>query len=201
MFKNLASNFNKQIKKMNVNSIKQNRIVLYVVGIFSLLYVLFLANQKDFNSVFVFAIVSFLLSFFTKNMILILITALLFTHFVKFTIHYKKEGMSNKKKKEGLENKKEGMDHDGEEEEKEEEDKEPKLETNEIDVESTPNEMTEEEKKKKQDEYNKLKKEFVEFQSIQKDILKNMQEIDPLLNKAENFINKFEHYKKDKQTK
>ena len=197
MLKNLTSNFNKQIKKMNVNSIKQNRIVLYVVGIFSLLYVLFLANQKDFNSVFVFAIVSFLLSFFTKNMILILITALLFTHFVKFTIHYKKEGMSNKKKKEGLENKKkEGMEN---EEEKEEE--EPTLETNEIDVESTPNEMTEEEKKKKQDEYNKLKKEFVEFQSIQKDILKNMQEIDPLLNKAENFINKFEHYKKDKQTK
>jgi len=199
MLKNLASNFNKQIKKVNVNSIKQNRIVLYVVGIFSLLYVLFLANQKDFNSVFVFAIVSFLLSFFTKNMILILITALLFTHFVKFTIHYKKEGMSNKKKKEGLENKKkEGMEN---EEEKEEEEEEPTLETNEIDVESTPNEMTEEEKKKKQDEYNKLKKEFVEFQSIQKDILKNMQEIDPLLNKAENFINKFEHYKKDKQTK
>tara|TARA_B100000035_G_C20982086_1_gene545939 strand:- start:220 stop:819 length:600 start_codon:yes stop_codon:yes gene_type:complete len=199
MLKNLASKFNKQIKKVNVNSIKQNRIVLYVVGIFSLLYVLFLANQKDFNSVFVFAIVSFLLSFFTKNMILILITALLFTHFVKFTIHYKQEGMSNKKKKEGLENKKkEGMEN---EEEKEEEEEEPKLETNEIDVESTPSDMTEEEKKKKQDEYNKLKKEFVEFQSIQKDILKNMQEIDPLLNKAENFINKFEHYKKDKQTK
>lgn len=199
MLKNLASKFNKQIKKVNVNSIKQNRIVLYVVGIFSLLYVLFLANQKDFNSVFVFAIVSFLLSFFTKNMILILITALLFTHFVKFTIHFKKEGMSNKKKKEGLENKKkEGMEN---EEEKEEDVEEPKLETNEIDVESTPSDMTEEEKKKKQDEYNKLKKEFVEFQSIQKDILKNMQEIDPLLNKAENFINKFEHYKKDKQTK
>lgn len=198
MLKNLASKFNKQIKKVNVNSIIQNRIVLYVVGIFSLLYVLFLANQRDFNSVFVFAIVGFLLSFFTKNMILILIAALLFTHFVKFTIHNKKEGMNNKEKKEGLENnKKEGLEN---EEEKEEEE-EPKLETNEIDVESTPNEMTEEEKKKKQDEYNKLKKEFVEFQSIQKDILKNMQEIDPLLNKAENFINKFEHYKKDKQPK
>ena len=201
MFKNLASKLNKQIKKVNVNSIIQNRIVLYIVGIFSLLYVLFLANQRDFNSVFVFAIVGFVLSFFTKNMIVILVAALLFTHFIKFTINFKKEGMNNKEKKEGLaNNKKEGLENE-DNEEKEEEEEEPTLETNEIDVESTPNDMTEEEKKKKQDEYNKLKKEFVEFQSIQKDILKNMQEIDPLLNKAENFINKFEHYKKDKQPK
>ena len=69
MFKNLASKLNKQIKKVNVNSIIQNKVVLYIVGIFSLLYVLFLANQRDFNSVFVFAIVGFVLSFFTKNMI------------------------------------------------------------------------------------------------------------------------------------
>ena len=199
MFKNLASKLNKQIKKVNVNSIIQNKVVLYIVGIFSLLYVLFLANQRDFNSVFVFAIVGFVLSFFTKNMIVILVAALLFTHFIKFTIYFKKEGMENKKK-EGLENKKEGMDHDGEED-KEEEDDEPKLDTNEIDVEPKQTDMTEEEKMKKQQEYDKLKKEFVEFQSIQKDILKNMQEIDPLLSKAENFINKFEHYKKDKQTK
>ena len=208
MFKNLASKLNKQIKKVNVNSIIQNKVVLYIVGIFSLLYVLFLANQRDFNSVFVFAIVGFVLSFFTKNMIIILVAALLFTHFIKFTIYFKKEGMENKKKeglenkkKEGLENKKkEGMDHDGEED-KEEDDDEPKLDTNEIDVEPKQTDMTEEEKMKKQQEYDKLKKEFVEFQSIQKDILKNMQEIDPLLSKAENFINKFEHYKKDKQTK
>lgn len=199
MFKNLTSKLNKQIKKVNVNSIIQSKVVLYIVGIFSLLYVLFLANQRDFNSVFVFAIVGFVLSFFTKNMIIILVAALLFTHFIKFTIYFKKEGMENKKK-EGLENKKEGMGHDGEED-KEEEDDEPKLDTNEIDVESKQTDMTEEEKMKKQQEYDKLKKEFVEFQSIQKDILKNMQEIDPLLSKAENFINKFEHYKKDKQTK
>ena len=202
MFKNLASKLNKQIKKVNVNSIIQNKVVLYIVGIFSLLYVLFLANQRDFNSVFVFAIVGFVLSFFTKNMIIILVAALLFTHFIKFTIYFKKEGMENKKK-EGLENKKkEGMDHDGEENKEEDNDDDaPKLDTNEIDVEPKQTDMTEEEKMKKQQEYDKLKKEFVEFQSIQKDILKNMQEIDPLLSKAENFINKFEHYKKDKQTK
>ena len=200
MLKNLASKLNKQVKKVNLKGTMQDKRVLYAVGLLSLLYVLFLANEKDFNSVFVFAIVGFLLSFFTKNMILILIVALLFTHFIKFTIHYKKEGMENKKK-EGLKSKKEGMEDKEEKEEdsKEEKEEEPKLDKVEVDEDLPENEdMSEGEKKQKKEEYDKLKKEFVEFQSIQKDILKNMQEIDPLLNKAENFINKFEHYKKKK---
>lgn len=201
MLKNLASKLNKQVKKVNLKGSMQDKRVLYAVGLLSLLYVLFLANEKDFNSVFVFAIVGFLLSFFTKNMILILVVALLFTHFIKFTIHYKKEGMENKKK-EGLKDKKEGMEDKEEEKEedsKEEKEEEPKLDKVEVDEDLPENkDMSEEEKKQKKEEYDKLKKEFVEFQSIQKDILKNMQEIDPLLNKAENFINKFEHYKKNK---
>tara|TARA_B100000508_G_scaffold140061_1_gene139847 strand:+ start:1051 stop:1653 length:603 start_codon:yes stop_codon:yes gene_type:complete len=200
MLKNLASKLNKQVKKVNLKGTMQDKRVLYAVGLLSLLYVLFLANEKDFNSVFVFAIVGFLLSFFTKNMILILIVALLFTHFIKFTIHYKKEGMENKKK-EGLKNKKEGMEEKEEKEDSKDEEKEeePKLDKVEVDEDLPENkDMSEEEKKQKKEEYDKLKKEFVEFQSIQKDILKNMQEIDPLLNKAENFINKFEHYKKNK---
>tara|TARA_B100000902_G_C26879086_1_gene701667 strand:- start:350 stop:658 length:309 start_codon:yes stop_codon:yes gene_type:complete len=49
--------------------------------------------------------------------------------------------------------------------------------------------------KKKQETYEKLKSDFTEFQSIQENILKNMKEIDPLLTKAENFIEKFEQYK------
>lgn len=201
MLKNLASKLNKQVKKVNLKGTMQDKRVLYAVGLLSLLYVLYLGNEKDFNSVFVFAIVGFLLSFFTKNMILILIIALLFTHFIKFTIHYKKEGMENKKK-EGLKDKKEGMEDKEEEKEedsKEEKEEEPKLDKVEVDEDLPENEdMSEGEKKQKKEEYDKLKKEFVEFQSIQKDILKNMQEIDPLLNKAENFINKFEHYKKKK---
>ena len=201
MLKNLASKLNKQVKKVNLKGTMQDKRVLYAVGLLSLLYVLFLANEKDFNSVFVFAIVGFLLSFFTKNMILILIIALLFTHFIKFTIHYKKEGMENKKK-EGLKSKKEGMEDKEEEKEedsKEEKEEEPKLDKVEVDEDLPENEdMSEGERKQKKEEYDKLKKEFDEFQSIQKDILKNMQEIDPLLNKAENFINKFEHYKKKK---
>jgi len=191
MLKNLASKLNKQVKKMNLKSGLQDKRVLYLVGLLSFVYVLLLANERDFNSVFVFAIIGFLLSFFTKNMIVILVLALLFTYSIKFTLHFKKEGMENKKK-EGMEDKEEAA------EEKTEDEDETKLDKTEIDEETPEDDLSENEKKEKKEEYDKLKKEFVEFQSIQKDILKNMQEIDPLLNKAENFINKFEHYKQTK---
>ena len=191
MLKNLASKLNKQVKKVNLKSGLQDKRVLYLVGLLSFVYVLLLANERDFNSVFVFAIVGFLLSFFTKNMIVILVLALLFTYSIKFTLHFKKEGMENKKK-ESMEDNEDAVEEETEDVE------EPKLDKTEIDEEIPEDDLSEDEKKEKKEEYDKLKKEFVEFQSIQKDILKNMQEIDPLLNKAENFINKFEHYKKTK---
>ena len=50
--------------------------------------------------------------------------------------------------------------------------------------------------KKKRELYDKLKGDFNEFQSIQKEILAGMKEIDPLLSKAEMFIEKFEDYGK-----
>ena len=93
MLKNLVSKLNKQVKKMNLKSGLQDKRVLYLVGLLSFVYVLLLANERDFNSVFVFAIIGFLLSFFTKNMIVILVLALLFTYSIKFTLHFKKEGM------------------------------------------------------------------------------------------------------------
>ena len=50
---------------------------------------------------------------------------------------------------------------------------------------------------KKKELYDNLKKDFVEFQNIQQNILAAMKEIDPLLNRAETFITKFESLKKD----
>jgi hypothetical protein len=44
--------------------------------------------------------------------------------------------------------------------------------------------------------YQDLKKDFPEFQKIQSQILKGISDLDPLLNKAENFIERFENAKK-----
>ena len=192
--KNVASNFMKPVKNFKLKSLLQNKFVLYVLVLVALLNILMLANSKDFNSVIVFVIVGFLTSFFSKNMIVILLTALLFTHALKYINRMvRKEGMEDKKKKEGMKNKKnkkEGMENeDGEEEAPATEDT--KEEKQEVKIDSKEEELI-----KKKQTYDELKNDFSEFQSIQKDILQNMKEIDPLLEKAETFISKFEQYKK-----
>ena len=47
----------------------------------------------------------------------------------------------------------------------------------------------------KMEMYKELKKDMIEFEGLQKSIMNNMKEIDPLLTRAENFVEKFEGYK------
>ena len=190
--KKFLSNLSKQAKKFNPKILLQNKIVLYLVAATAIVDILVLANEKDYNSVLVFVIIGFLVSFFSKNMIIILLSAILFTEAFK-TLLNKKEGMENKKKKK----KQEGLEHeDDEEDDEEDEDEEEESNTIKLDMEQTAAAQADEELEKKQRTYDKLKDDFNEFQSIQKDIIKNMKEIDPLLTKAESFIEKFESFKK-----
>lgn len=188
--KGFAAKSLKQLKKFNVKSLLHNRVVLYVIVLLSILNVLFLANKKDYNSVMLFIIVGFLTSLFNKNMIVILLVALLSTlAFKQMNQLMNKENMENKKK-EGLKNKdKKSEDDEDEEDEVEEEEEEEDLKLDDMEDES-------EKLKEKQETYDKLKDDFTEFQDIQQNILGNMKEIEPLLTKAEDFIEKFESYKK-----
>jgi predicted membrane protein len=195
--KGFAAKSLKQLKKFNVKSLLHNRVVLYVIVLLSILNVLFLANKKDYNSVMLFVIVGFLTSLFNKNMIVILLVALLATlAFKQMNQLMNKENMKNKKK-EGLKNKNKKSEDDEDEDEDEEdvvdeENEDLKLDDNELDGMEDDSEKL----KEKQETYDKLKDDFTEFQDIQKNILGNMKEIEPLLTKAEDFIEKFESYKK-----
>ncbi len=180
--------FLKKIKKIKPSSFLQNKYVLYILAVIAIVNILMFANQKDYNSVFVFVIIGFLVSFFSKNMIVVLLSAILLTHALKYVLSTR-ESMKNKKKT------KEGFEHEGEEKPEEEDEDEDILDTVDLDVEPTEDEADDDKLAKKQETYEKLKDDFTEFQSIQEDILKNMKEIDPLLTKAESFIEKFEQYK------
>lgn len=191
----VISNITKQVKKFKPASLLQNKVLLYIVAAISIVHILLLANSKDFNSVLIFVIVGFLVSFFSKNMIVVLLSAIIFTNLIKM-VYPGREGMKSKKVKEGLENEDDEEEeelYDEEEEKKEEEEEDEGVSLN---IKQTPEEKKDAELKKKQETYDKLKNDFNEFQSIQQDILKNMKEIDPLLTKAENFIAKFEQFKK-----
>ncbi len=190
--KKVISKTTKQLKNLSPKLLLENKIVLYIVAAIAIVNLLTFANKKDYNSVLIFIIIGFLISFFSKNMIVIFLSAILFTHAFKYVLG-NAEGMKNKKK-EGLENK-----DDEEEEPKDEENADGDEEEEVIKAPvKTDAEKEQEALEKKKQTYDQLKNDFTEFQSIQKDILKNMKEIDPLLNKAENFIEKFESYKKKK---
>jgi len=193
----VISNITKQVKKFKPASLLQNKVLLYIVAAIAIVHILLLANSKDFNSVLIFVIVGFLISFFSKNMIVVLLSAIIFTNLIKM-VYPGQEGMKGKKVKEGLDNEEEEEEeeelYDEEEEKKEEEEEDEGVSLN---IKQTAEEKKEAELKKKQETYDKLKNDFNEFQSIQHDILKNMKEIDPLLTKAENFIAKFEQFKKN----
>ena len=70
LFKNLASG------KVFKNII-QSKVLLYFLSLVSILNVLFFGYIKDFQSVFTFLIVGLLMSFFSNNMIVILLTDLI----------------------------------------------------------------------------------------------------------------------------
>lgn len=187
--KKFIASLSKKIKKIKPSSFLQNKYVLYILAVIAIVNILMFANQKDYNSVFMFVIIGFLVSFFSKNMIVVLLSAILLTHALKYVLSTR-ESMKNKKKtKENFEN------EDEEKEDKPEEEDEDILDTIDIDAEPTEDEADDNKLAKKQETYEKLKDDFTEFQSIQEDILKNMKEIDPLLTKAESFIEKFEQYK------
>jgi sugar phosphate permease len=153
------------ISKNTSNSILHNRVLLYALLAVALIDVLYLLNTRDFTSVIVFILVAVLTTFFSKNMIIVLFVAICITYMLKHT-----------KSLEGLEDMEEGEDE--EIEIKEDENFEEKEKEEEIEV--STEQMTGEMK---------------EFMEVQDKIIKRMSELEPLMQRAEGFIEKFEKYK------
>jgi len=192
---NSVKNFlNKSIPKssnkiMSMNSILYNRFVLYIFVFMAIINFMFFASTNDIRSLVTLLIVGFLTSFFSKNMIVILFISLVFTHILKYGTNIS-EGMTDEKT-------------DSSENIETTEEKKPNKTTEEKKSNKTTDEKSDEKLTKKDNSENKkttptiesLQNDFQDFQTIQEKILKGMKEIDPLLTKAENFIEKFERYK------
>jgi small-conductance mechanosensitive channel len=180
-FNKVKNHFNSIVSKKNSNSILHNRVLLYALLILALLDLFYLANSRDFTSVTIFILIALLTSFFCKNMIVILFVSICITHILKYPRSL--EGAKNmddeehEQEKEHMENedneddKKEHMDNEEHEDEKKEH----------MENKKNPADMTNE------------MKEFVE---VQNKIIGGMAELEPLMQKAEGFIEKFEKYSK-----
>ena len=84
------------IKKMLVN-----KYVLYVILFISITNILGYLGSQDFNALTFFVIVAFLTTYFSKNMIIVLLVAMVSTNFLSMSnrIPHTIEAMSNNKRK------------------------------------------------------------------------------------------------------
>jgi chromate transport protein ChrA len=98
--------------------ILSNKYFLWVVLAFALLNLLYMAIGRDYMSIVAFVLVGFLTSFFSKNMVVILLVAIVVGNVVRFGARSLREGMSEGAEGEEEEKEKEGME-DEEEKEKE----------------------------------------------------------------------------------
>ena len=92
-------------KKTDLHSLLRNRNVLYVVLFFSTLNLFSYLMMRQLDAVAFFIIIGFLTTYFSKNMIIVMLTSIVSTFFlVQINLLGKKEGMKGMK---------EGMDSSG----------------------------------------------------------------------------------------
>lgn len=83
VFKNIGNWFNKNAK---VSSLIESKIVLYFLVFISILNLYMYAMDDDLVYALIMIIVGFLSSFFNKNMIIILFTAIAVTNLIRFSV-------------------------------------------------------------------------------------------------------------------
>jgi len=186
-------NFGKLLKmKYNFNPVLQNQVVLYLFLFMTLTQVVLFVSNNDTAGIVLMCIIGFLTTFFSKNMIVILCVTLIMTNIVKRGM--KQVGY------EGFEDKEEKKEEKKEvENTTKKEKKESSKVDDEIDDAPNSNESSSQTKDEMKREFEKLKEEYPEFSALKEDIVDAMVKIDPILDKAETFMNKYSKYKSQKK--
>ena len=179
----MLSKLKKSFTKLQANNkLLTNQYILYIMVLIAVFDIFNSAINQDTMSVILLFLIGFLTSFFSKNMIVVIFVAVVLSNAIKMLKRNKVEGMKNKKqnKKEDPEKEK-----DEDEEDIDEEDTEALRNKGE-----TMNEYT---KRDTENAVKELEKDYPEFLKIQKEILENVEKMNPLLEKAETFVSKYSH--------
>lgn len=175
----------KASKSFDFKSLLHNTFVLYFILFISVAYLFFFMQTGNFRSVFVFLLVGFLTTFYSKNMIVVLVCALIGTRIIS-TMDNLHEGLENKeetkKGKEGNKNKKDESDDKIHEESTEDDDEDEfgGMSNSEI------KEVISNRKDIQQDLQNILK--------TQNEMIDGVTKLEPLINKAESFYEKYKNF-------
>jgi len=159
----------------------------------ALLDILYFANTRDMQSIIVLLLVGFLTSFFNKNMIVIIFFALVVTHLLKYGLgpsYY--EGMADGVNKVDSS----ASESDVPDEETPSVKKDKKVEKKAVEKKVTKKNTEDLEKVLNDPNIpDSLKSSYSDYHEVQDDIVSGIKRIEPLLQKAESFIQKYEQYK------
>jgi len=130
MFENLFNRITRLIPSAS-GKILYNKWILYFIFVVGIYDVVHFYQRGNIMAVAIFVIVGFLTSFFSKNMIVVIVSAIAVSHIVaygnKMTEGFEKEGIDedeeNFEEKEGLEEEEEGFAEDAEKEAQNDEEK------------------------------------------------------------------------------
>jgi mannitol-specific phosphotransferase system IIBC component len=156
-----------------------NQVVLYALVLVALLQMVFYVQNQDPSSIIIMVLIGFLAAFFSKNMIVILTITIVFSAIISMKIPRteEREGFENDEKNKKLSDKQ-------------------KAKLNKKKEKEEAVEKEEDTTQEVEEALQLLKSEYPEFLQAQNDILEKIKEIDPILERAENFANKFEEYSK-----
>ena len=169
----LKSTLTPKSGKFMTSNLLYNRSVLYFFLLITVIDIYYLSATNDYLSVAIFIITGILVSFFNTNMIVIMIIGLAVMHILKFGIKATiNEGMETKKA---------------------EETKKPKEASKSEDIKKLLEDDDDEDNLEEKHKLIKgINEEMTEFDDLQKKILKGLNEISPLMDKAESFIEKID---------
>lgn len=174
----------KSLKKFNISfkPVISNTPLLYAIVLLSCLDIMYMFQSNKYNALFVFFLSAMIMTYFSKNMMVILLFALVITYIFRFGTNVS-EGMESKKEEKT-------------DEEEVSEDKPKK--TTDIDevVDDMINNMTEDEKNEIIENKDEITKDFAEVSKLQETMVNNVKALEPILNKAEKFMNKYGKYAK-----
>jgi hypothetical protein len=173
-----------QFSNPRPNSLLYNRWVLYFVFIIALFQLYTFSVAGKLQNIAVFLLVAFLTSFFSKNMTVIMLIALVFTELLN-------AGFKNSRF-EGMTEGETGM----EENKKSETPAAATTEKTNPPVEEKANENTKEKEKDKKPTPEEVKKVQEELKENQDKIIQGFQEIEPFMLKAEGLVEKMNTYAK-----
>jgi len=171
---------------LNLNPILQNRLVLYFLLFIAIVDLFYSLQTSDFTAIFIFLIVGFVTSMFSRNMITVLSIALAGSHLIRF----------GTKISEGLENK----DEETKDDKKDNKNKKTQEEDNDDEEEELLDGIEEKADRDKLKDLitnrEKVNEDFSKMSGTADKIVNSLKELQPLITQTESFVEKYSDYAK-----